>query len=45
VSFEVVRVFVAPAISLFGHEPGGRIAKVQRDRIDPRLGEIVLQLA
>jgi len=44
-SFEVVRVLVSPAISLLGHEPGGRVAKVQWDRIDPRLGEIVLQLA
>jgi len=44
VPFEVVRVFVAPAVSLLSHEPGRRIAKMQRHRIDPRFGEIVLQL-
>jgi len=44
-TFEVVRVLVAPAISLFGHEPGRSVAKVQRNRIDASLGKVVLQLA
>jgi len=44
VPFEVVRVLVSLAVSLLGHQSGGRVAQVKRHRIHPGFGEIVLEL-
>jgi hypothetical protein len=44
-SLEVVRVLVAPAIPLLGHETRRSVPEVQGHGIDPGFREIVLELS